>query len=184
MPIHDHSWSFGAGQIGSVSWTSATHCRATWLERADQLAEKKERRSPMTCSLSKVYLVKSPSPSSKQCHESWWCWCFLNINQACSEIIYAVGKGILEDKILKKLSPSQLSVTVRVQVLVGSSFDPNSGFSHFSPQRFCQGYFSDGSGSRVSLLCSFIMVNSVCVSKMMRHQILLVIYISRSQPWI
>ena len=98
--------------------------------------------------------------------------------------IYAVGKGILEDKILKILSLSQLSVTVHVQVLVGSSFDPNSGFSHLSPQRFCQGYFSDGSGSRVSLLCSFIMVNSVCVSKMMRHQILLVIYISRSQPWL
>ena len=101
---------------------------------------------------------------------------------ACSEIIYAVGKGILEDKILKKLSPSQLSVTVRVQVLVGSSYDPNSGFSHLSPQRFCQGYFSDGSGSKLSLLCSFIMVNSVCVSKMMCHQILHVIYISRSQP--
>ena len=96
--------------------------------------------------------------------------CFLNINHACSEIIYAVGKGILEDKILKKLSPSQLSVTVRVQVLVGSSFDPNSGFSHLSPHRFCQGYFSDGSGSRVSLLCLLIMVNSVCVSKMMCHQ--------------
>ena len=87
-----------------------------------------------------------------------------------------MGKGILEDKILKILSLSQLSVTVHVQVLVGSSFDPNSGFSHLSPQRFCQGYFSDGSGSKVSLLCLFIMVNSVCVSKMMRHQILLVIY--------
>ena len=54
MPIHDHWWSFGAGQIGSVSWTSTIHCRATWLKRVDQLAEKKERRSPMTCSLSKV----------------------------------------------------------------------------------------------------------------------------------
>ena len=83
-----------------------------------------------------------------------------------------MGKGILEDKILKILSLSQLSATVHVQVLVGSSFDPNSGFSHLSPQRFCQGYFSDGSGSRVSLLCPFIMVNSVCVSKVMCHQIL------------
>ena len=41
---------------------------------------------------------------------------------------------ILEDKILKILSLSQLSVTVRVQVLVGS-FDPNSGFSHLSPKK-------------------------------------------------